>query len=39
MNLGDVNVKKFGNENDFLIKIEKKDTNDQTAIEDQLKKI
>ncbi len=26
MNLGDYNVKKFGNENDFLIKIEKKDT-------------
>ena len=26
MNLGDVSVKKFGNENDFLIKIEKKDT-------------
>ena len=24
MNLGDVNVKKFGNENDFLIKFEKK---------------
>ena len=26
MNIGDFNVKKFGNENDFLIKIEKKDT-------------
>jgi preprotein translocase SecF subunit len=26
MNLGDFNVKRFGNENDFLIKIEKKDT-------------
>jgi len=26
MNLGDFNVKNFGNENDFLIKIEKKDT-------------
>ena len=26
MNLGDISVKKFGNENDFLIKIEKKDT-------------
>ena len=26
MNLGDVNIKKFGNENDFLIKIEQKDT-------------
>ena len=26
MNLGDFNIKKFGNENDFLIKIEKRDT-------------
>ena len=26
MKLGDFNIKKFGNENDFLIKIEKKDT-------------
>jgi preprotein translocase subunit SecF len=26
MNLGDFNIKKFGNENDFLINIEKKDT-------------
>ena len=26
MTLGDINVKKFGNESDFLIKIEKKDT-------------
>lgn len=26
MNLGDFNIKKFDNENDFLIKIEKKDT-------------
>ncbi len=26
MNLGDFNIKKFGTENDFLIKIEKKDT-------------
>ena len=26
INLGDFNIKKFGNENDFLIKIEKKDT-------------
>ena len=32
MNLGDVNIKKFGNENDFLIKIEKKDTS-SNAIE------
>ncbi len=26
MNLGDVNIKKFGNDDDYLIKIEKKDT-------------
>ena len=26
MNLGDVNIKKFGNQKDYLIKIEKKDT-------------
>ena len=26
MNLGDVNIKKFGQDNDYLIKIEKKDT-------------
>ena len=32
MNLGDFNIKKFGNENDFLIKIEKKDTSNK-AIE------
>ena len=32
MNLGDFNIKKFGNENDFLIKIEKKDTS-SNAIE------
>jgi preprotein translocase subunit SecF len=32
MNLGDVNIKKFGSENDFLIKIEKKDTS-SNAIE------
>ena len=32
MNLGDVNIKKFGNENDFLIKVEKKDTS-SNAIE------
>jgi len=32
MNLGDINIKKFGNENDFLIKIEKKDTS-KNAIE------
>ena len=28
MNLGDVSIKKFGEENDFLIKIEKKDTSE-----------
>ena len=28
MNLGDVNIKKFGEENDFLIKIKKKDTSE-----------
>ena len=32
MNLGDVNVKKFGNENDFLIKFEKKN-NSSSSIE------
>tara|TARA_B110001452_G_scaffold60235_1_gene46926 strand:- start:55 stop:942 length:888 start_codon:yes stop_codon:yes gene_type:complete len=38
MNLGDFNVKKFGNENDFLIKIEKKDTsaNDIEVIKKEL---
>ena len=30
MNLGDVNIKKFGNDKDFLIKIEKKDTSSNT---------
>ena len=30
MNLGDFNIKKFGNENDFLIKIEKKDASVDT---------
>jgi preprotein translocase subunit SecF len=30
MNLGDVNVKKFGNENDFLVKFEKKDIKPNT---------
>ena len=32
MNLGDVNIKKFGNDNDFLIKIEQRDTS-SNAIE------
>ena len=38
MNLGDFNVKKFGNENDFLIKIEKKDTS-TNAIENIKKEL
>ena len=32
MNLGDVNVKKFGNENDYLVKIEITNTNDENFI-------
>ena len=39
MNLGDVNVKKFGNENDYLLKIERgniNDTNFIKSINDQL---
>ena len=32
MNLGDVNVKRFGVENDYLIKIEMTDTNDSNFI-------
>ncbi|MDC1010874.1 protein translocase subunit SecF [Candidatus Pelagibacter sp.] len=36
MNLGNVNVKKFGNENDFLIKFEKKDIEPNTI--EQIKK-
>ena len=39
MNLGDVNVKKFGNENDYLVKIEITDTSDANfikSINDQL---
>ena len=39
MNLGDVNVKKFGNENDYLVKIEITNTNDENfikSINDQL---
>jgi len=32
MNLGDVNVKKFGKDGDFLIKVEQKDTNDNKII-------
>ena len=33
MNLGDVNVKKFGKENDYLIKIEENNTNDVNFID------
>ena len=32
MNLGDVNVKKFGKERDYLIKVEQKDSNDNKII-------
>ena len=34
MNLGDVSVKKFGNETDFIIKFEKQNSNDPKFIED-----
>ena len=34
MNLGDVKVKKFGKENDFLIKFEKKESNNVNLISD-----
>ena len=33
MDLGDVNVKKFGKENDYLVKIEVKKSNDESFIE------
>ena len=32
MNLGDINVKKFGNDSDFLIKVEQKNSNDNNLI-------
>ena len=32
MSLGDVNVKKFGKEGDYLIKVEQKETNDNKII-------
>ena len=38
MNLGDFNVKKFGKENDFLVKVEKKDTS-ANAIENIKKEL
>lgn len=37
MNLGDVNVKKFGKEGDFLIKVEQKEDNNKLIPE--IKKI
>ena len=34
MNLGDVNVKQFGNQNDYLVKIEKKNDNNPNFIQE-----
>ena len=39
MNLGDVSVKNFGNENDFIVKFEKQNSNDPDFIENIKKKI
>ena len=39
MNLGDVNVKKFGKENDYLVKIEKTKSEDENFIESINKKL
>ena len=39
MNLGDINVKKFGNDSDFLIKVEQKNSNDNNLIPEIKKKI
>ncbi len=39
MNLGDVSVKKFGNETDFIVKFEKQNSNDPKFIEDIKKKL
>ena len=39
MNLGDVNVKKFGQEGDYLIKVEQKDTNSNQLISKIKKKL
>ena len=39
MNLGDVNVKKFGKENDYLVKIEAKKSNDEIFIQTINKKL
>ena len=35
MNLGDVNVKRFGKEGDYLIKVEQKNTNNSNIILEQ----
>tara|TARA_B100000965_G_scaffold129274_1_gene107639 strand:- start:2495 stop:3388 length:894 start_codon:yes stop_codon:yes gene_type:complete len=39
MNLGDVSVKSFGNDNDFVVKFEKKDSNNPEFIENIKKKL
>ena len=39
MNLGDVNVKKFGKENDYLVKFEAKKSNDENFIQTINKKL
>ena len=39
MNLGDVSVKEFGNDNDFIVKFEKKDSNNPDFIENIKQKL
>ena len=39
MNLGDINVKKFGKEGDYLIKVEQKETNNNDLIPEIKKKL
>ena len=39
MNLGDVNVKRFGKESDYLIKVEQKNTNNNSLIPQIKKKL
>ena len=39
MNLGDVSVKKFGNETDYIVKFEKQNSNDPEFIENIKKKL
>ena len=39
MNLGDISVKKFGNDNDYLIKFEKKDSNNANFISEIKQKL